>query len=394
MKKYSDIFIGENAEISHKISSKDVENFINLTGDDNKLHFDNDFASRTEFKKPVVHGMLGASFISTLIGTKLPGDGALWYSQTLDFLRPVRINDTITIYAEVISKNDKLRSIELKVIIKNQYKQIVTKGISKVKITEPEKINTIKKVSNREKYALVLGSTGDIGKNTALKLADDGFQIILHYFKNEIEVKKLEKAIISKGRKVTCMKADLLKEKQIVTLVNGLFRLIPALDVLVNCSTIGVPKIKFEDLDWHLMKQHFDINIKTNFFLIKKLFPHFKKQKFGKIVLITTQATESPTNDWSYYITSKMALNGFVRSIALDLASIGVNINLVSPSLIDSNLVSDIPKKSKMLIEANTPLNRLCTTEDVSSAISFLVSNNSNFLTGETIRLNGGQVMI
>jgi len=97
MKKFNQISVGDNAQLVHKITLNDVEKFINLTGDDNKLHFDNDFARKTEFKKPVVHGMLGASFISTLIGTKLPGDGALWYSQTLEFLRPVRINDTVTV---------------------------------------------------------------------------------------------------------------------------------------------------------------------------------------------------------------------------------------------------------------------------------------------------------
>ena len=394
MKKFNQILVGESAKITHKITSQDVKNFINLTGDDNKLHFDNDFASKTEFKKPVVHGMLGASFISTLIGTKLPGDGALWYSQTLEFLRPVRINDTITVYAEVISKNDKLKSIELNVKITNQNKQIVTKGVSKVKITEPEIIKRVSKVSNRDKCALILGSTGGIGKNTALKLADDGFDIILHYFNNETEVKNLEKIIKAKNRKVLCLKADLLKEDQIDDLVTNIFRNVSVLDVVVNCSITRIPNIKFEDLEWSLMQEHLNMSIKANFHVIKKIFPFFKKQKFGKIVLITTQNTETPTKDFSYYITSKMALNGFVKSLALELAPIGVNITLVSPSLIDTDLVSDTPKKMKMLIEAKTPLKRLCTTQDVSAAISYLVSPNASFITGETIRLNGGQVMI
>jgi 3-oxoacyl-[acyl-carrier protein] reductase len=394
MKKFNQISVGDNAQLVHKITLNDVEKFINLTGDDNKLHFDNGFARKTEFKKPVVHGMLGASFISTLIGTKLPGDGALWYSQTLEFLRPVRINDTITVYAEVSSKNDKLKSIELKVEIRNQNKHIVTKGISKVKITELEINEKISKVLDHTKTALVLGATGGVGKETALKLADDGFNIILHYFKNESEVKNIEKIIKEKKRKVIYLKADLLHNDQINDLVSNIFRHFSILDVVVNCATTSVPNVKFTDLEWSLVQQHLDINIKANFYIIKKLLPHFEKQKFGKIVLLTSQATETPTTEWSYYITSKTALNGFVKSLALELASIGVNINLVSPSLIDTDLVSDIPKKIKMLIEAKTPLKRLCTTKDVSNAISFLASSESSFITGETIRLNGGQVMI
>ena len=84
--KYGEIKVGDKATLQHKITQNDIEKFVDLTGDDNKLHIDKDYAARTSFKKPVVHGMLGASFISTIIGTKLPGDGALWFSQTLEFL--------------------------------------------------------------------------------------------------------------------------------------------------------------------------------------------------------------------------------------------------------------------------------------------------------------------
>ena len=124
--KYEDIVIGMKETLSHSITQSDIEKFVNLTGDDNKLHVDSEYASKTVFKKPVVHGMIGASFISTIIGTKLPGDGALWFSQTLEFLLPVRIGDVITVVAEVIKKHDRERIIELKIEILNQNRQIVT----------------------------------------------------------------------------------------------------------------------------------------------------------------------------------------------------------------------------------------------------------------------------
>ncbi len=114
MKKYSEINVGDKETLSHTITKSDIEKFVQLTGDDNRLHVDEKFASTTQFKKPVVHGMLGASFISTIIGTKLPGDGALWFSQSLEFLLPVRIGDALTVTAEVLKKNDKEQIIELK----------------------------------------------------------------------------------------------------------------------------------------------------------------------------------------------------------------------------------------------------------------------------------------
>ena len=107
---FEKIKVGDIAELKHVLTKDDVQNFAALTGDFNPLHVDEEFAKRTLFQKPVVHGMFGASFISTLIGTKLPGDGALWFSQTLEFLRPVSIDDIITVIAEVIQKNDKTNS--------------------------------------------------------------------------------------------------------------------------------------------------------------------------------------------------------------------------------------------------------------------------------------------
>ena len=120
MNKYDSIKLGDTAEIKHVITNEDLSKFVDLTGDDNRLHVDKNYAKNTSFKKQVVHGMLGASFISTIIGTKLPGDGALWYSQSLEFLLPVRIGDIITVKAEVIKKNDRNRSVELITDIYNQ----------------------------------------------------------------------------------------------------------------------------------------------------------------------------------------------------------------------------------------------------------------------------------
>lgn len=182
--KYEEIQVGTTQQLTHTITQADIEKFVDLSGDDNKLHVDKAFAARTSFKKPVVHGMIGASFISTVIGTKLPGDGALWYSQTLDFLLPVRIGDMITVVAEVIKKNDRERSIELDVRIFNQNRQIVTRGISKVKVID-EDIPVNENLENEEnpRVALVIGATGGIGNATCLQLAKDGFNLILHYNK-------------------------------------------------------------------------------------------------------------------------------------------------------------------------------------------------------------------
>lgn len=397
MKKYNEISLGDTATVIHTITDADIEKFVELTGDDNKLHINKEFAKKTEFKKPVVHGMLGASFISTLIGTKLPGDGALWFSQTLEFLRPVRVGDTITVNAEVISKNDKSNSIELKTEIVNQNRQVVTTGISKVKVIPlDETINESGDVNilDRKKSALILGASGGVGQAVALKLANDGFDLILHYNSNKSKVEELSLKISALGREVTLFKADLLNHIEVAEFSQKISRKNPDITGFVNCSTVNLPNIKFENLAWSDIQKHIDINIKSSFHLLKEILPGFVSQNYGKIVFLTTQAIETPSSEWMHYIISKSALFGFVKSLAIEFAGRGINVNMVSPSMIDTDLLADIPKKVKMLTEAKTPLKRLCTPEDVAEAVSFLMSDKSNFITGETIRVNGGQVMI
>ena len=198
MKKFDSILVGDKAELIHVITQSDINQFVKLTGDDNKLHIDEEYASATPFKKPVAHGILGASFISTIIGTKLPGDGALWYEQKLKFLQPVRVGDELRITAEVIKKIDRTKTIELQTDIFNQHKQKVTTGTAKVKLVETALLKEKKKKTKPIKTALIIGGTGGIGSAACIQLAKDGFDVAIHYFNNKSRVDKLKKEIEKK----------------------------------------------------------------------------------------------------------------------------------------------------------------------------------------------------
>ena len=110
---FESIRLGDQRSIVKTITEADVLRFVELTGDNNPLHVDKAYAESTPFKEIVVHGMLGASFISTVIGTRLPGPGALWVSQQMEFLIPVRLGDALTITVEVIKKHEGERLLEL-----------------------------------------------------------------------------------------------------------------------------------------------------------------------------------------------------------------------------------------------------------------------------------------
>ncbi len=392
--RYDEIYLGMKESLTHQVTQQDIEKFVDLTGDDNKLHVDKAFAATTSFKKPVVHGMIGASFISTIIGTKLPGDGALWFSQTLEFLLPVRVGDKLVVEAEVTKKNDNERIIDLKIEILNQNRQVVTKGLSRVKVIEPEVVETaVAQEVPVTRVALVIGGSGGIGKAVCLQLASDGFDVVVHYKSNAVTSALIQKEISALGRQCLLAQADVDVEADLDELIRLALRKFGRIDVLVNCAASPIPPVKVLDLEWSDFEVQLNLNIKVNLQLIKRVLPSMLENKFGKIITIGTVYSDKPNASLVHYITAKSALEGFTKAMALELAPKGIQVNMVSPSVISTELTSDIPEKVKLLTAAQTPLRRLALPEDVAGAVSFLAGKHSNFLSGEVIRVNGGQLM-
>jgi 3-oxoacyl-[acyl-carrier protein] reductase len=397
MKKYDSIKVGQRAELTHTITKSDISQFVHLTGDDNRLHLDEEFSSKTEMRKPVAHGMISAAFISTIIGTKIPGDGALWYSQSLEFLTPVRVGDTIHVMSMVTNKIDRTNSIELQTEIFNQDKVKVLTGLSKVKVIElieEKKAVDLVEVQSA-KVALIIGATGGIGYECSLKLAKSGFRVALHYHSNKGKIQDLITKLHNENIDALSFKADLNKPDDIKLLIDDVINRFGKVDVLVNCSTPHTPSILIENLDYTEFDKHLNLNIRSNFRLIQGLLPHFKINKGGKIILFTSLYTDSvPPQGLSYYVTAKHALNGFMRSMSIELAKYGITVNSISPGMTETELIADIPEKARMLLRAKIPLSRLASPKDIADSVDFLASDASKYITGETIRINGGQSMI
>lgn len=125
---YGEIEVGETASVTKTITEADIINFAGTIGDFNPIHLNSEYAKTTMFGERIAHGMLTASFISTLVGTCLPGINALYLSQEVKFVRPVRIGDTITAYGEVLEKQDAKQRLTLKTIITNQRNEVVIDG--------------------------------------------------------------------------------------------------------------------------------------------------------------------------------------------------------------------------------------------------------------------------
>lgn len=134
--KYEEMEVGDTASLSKTITETDVVLYAGITGDNNPVHINEVEAVASRFGKRIVHGMLTGGFISAVLGTCLPGRGAVYLEQTLKFLRTVHIGDTVTAEAEIIEKNDKKREIRLKTTVKNQRGKLVVSGEALAMIPE------------------------------------------------------------------------------------------------------------------------------------------------------------------------------------------------------------------------------------------------------------------
>ena len=138
-KTIHELGIGDTAKFSKTVSESDIYQFAGITGDFNPAHMNEEYAKKTFFKTRIAHGMLSAGFISTIIGTKLPGTGSIYIQQNLSFLAPVRIGDTITARVEVIEIIDGKNRVRLKTVCLNQEGTQVLDGEAVVSPPKPPK---------------------------------------------------------------------------------------------------------------------------------------------------------------------------------------------------------------------------------------------------------------
>lgn len=391
---FEEIEIGDTATIVRQITERDVARFVELTGDDNRLHVDRAFAEATPFKDIVVHGMLGASFLSTLIGTELPGEGAVWVSQSFEFLHPVRIDDTLTVRGTVSAKHDRERLLELDTTIENQWKKTVLSGKGTVRVLPPRETEK-PTAPPRPRVAVVVGGGGGIGRAICRRLAADGFAVAIVARSRAGRAEELAAELVAAGGNALSATVDLTDQTAADDLVARVIRTFGGLGVVVHSASPPIHPTAFAELEWSAVADHLDADVHSAFTLAKACVPAMREQGYGRFVAITSQVLDgTPTPTWTAYTVGKGALAAFARSLAVELGPSGITVNCVSPGMTETALVGDLSEKARLMLARQVPVRRLADPDDVAAAVAYLVSDAADYVTGETIRVNGGQITL
>ena len=396
---FSRLSIGFSDSVVKTIRKEDVDAFAALSGDYNALHVDDEFAARTEFEQRVVHGFLHASLLSTLVGMRIPGPGALYLSQTIDFTLPVFIGDTVKAIGTITAIDVTTRVIGIKTEIVNQHGQKVLDGEARVKClrlvnshSEQQRKGSSMSDLLSGQVVLVTGASRGIGRSIAKTLATHGAKVWINYHRSEGAARSVAAEIEADGGACALVKADVTQREQVAGMLDEVTRQ-GQLHVLVNNAGPKIHSAAFEELTWPDMQSAFEQIVGSVFHITQAALPSLKRSR-GKIINVLTSAIAGRTAyNWLPYVAAKSALLGLSKNLAQELGPSGIRVNMVSPSLTDTDLTANIPEKFRQMMVSRTPLRRLANVDDVAGAVLFLASPYSDFMTGDNLLITGGEVM-
>ncbi|MDO4577578.1 MAG: 3-oxoacyl-[acyl-carrier-protein] reductase [Clostridium perfringens] len=244
----------------------------------------------------------------------------------------------------------------------------------------------------KDKVAIVTGGTRGIGRAIALKLADHGANIVINYRNSDKEAEELKAILEGKGVKVLTVKCDISNFEDSKNLMDKCKEVFRKIDILVNNAGITkdtlIMRMKEEDFD-----NVIDVNLKGTFNCAKHASAIMLKQRFGKIINMTSVVGIAGNAGQVNYAASKAGVIGLTKSLAKELGSRGITVNAVAPGFINTDMTASLSEKVKEEASKNIPLKRLGDPEDVANLVGFLASDAANYITGQVINVDGGMVM-
>ena len=243
-------------------------------------------------------------------------------------------------------------------------------------------------INLKDKKIIVTGASGGIGNSIVQKLSDSGAKILA----TGTKIEKLEE-LKSKYKNVSILKFDISQNDKIEEFIeNATTALGGSLDCIVNNAGLTQDNLAIRmNLDeW---KKVIDINLTSTFLMSKFAIKKMLKNKSGKIVNITSVVGHTGNLGQANYTASKAGIIAMSKSLAIEYAKKNININCISPGFIKTAMTDKIDDKFKELIVSKIPSGRLGEPEDVANAVLFLASDQSNYINGETIHVNGGMYM-
>ena len=241
------------------------------------------------------------------------------------------------------------------------------------------------------KVAMITGATRGIGKQIALTLANEGYNIVLNYRTKNDELIQAKNEIESKNVKCLTVQGDVTNFEDCKQMIESAIKEFGKIDVLINNAGITkdmlLARMKEEDF-----KQVIDVNLVGTFNMTKNVISYMMKARSGRIINISSVVGIAGNAGQTNYSASKAGIIGFTKSLAKEVASRNILVNAVAPGFIETNMTDVLKQEVKDEIAKNIPLKRMGTPQDVANVVKFLTSEDSSYITGQVISVDGGMI--
>jgi 3-oxoacyl-[acyl-carrier protein] reductase len=235
------------------------------------------------------------------------------------------------------------------------------------------------------KFALIIGASGGIGAETAITLASQGWNLYLHYYSNHDFIINLKTELLSNDIEIHCVQADLSKKEGVTKILNSIFQI----DAVVY--TCGVAHYGlFQDINDKEMDLMWNLHVKSPMLLLQSLLDKLRGTDHASIVLVSSIWGQTGASCEVMYSTVKGAQIALVKSLSKELARSGIRVNAVAPGAVNTNMMNQFTQEEKLEITEEIPMGRMAQPNEIAESISYLLSPQSSYITGQVVAINGG----
>ncbi|MFF2752533.1 3-oxoacyl-[acyl-carrier-protein] reductase [Psychrobacillus sp. NPDC058041] len=242
------------------------------------------------------------------------------------------------------------------------------------------------------KSAIVTGASRGIGKDIALYLAKEGAKVAVNYSGSKDKAEAVVEEIKALGGEAFVIQANVDQAEDVQSLVSATLEQFGSIDILVNNAGITRDNLlmRMKEQEWDDV---LDTNLKGVFLCTKAVTRQMMKQRHGRIINITSIVGVSGNAGQSNYVAAKAGVIGLTKSTALELASRNITVNSVAPGFITTDMTDALPEEVKTQMLSQIPLSKFGNPDDIAKAVAFLASDDANYITGQTLHVNGGMYM-
>ena len=346
------------------------------------------------------HDLLAILLFSTSVGVRLPGASATFLEFSARVSEPLAAHEDYRLCAQVTHRSRATTIVKKALTVTSAQApgQPLIEGRVSALVNEPaRRMPSIRELREsaldlglRDKVVVVTGASRGIGETIAKLFALSGSRVVVTYHRGGEDAQRVVREIEGEGAEAVALPVDVTSEESVRSLVAGAVERFGTIDVLVNNAARDYRPVPFSKLTWDEIQKDLDVVTKGAFLCCRAVVPIMLERGGGRIVNVSSLATDVPPPDQLKYVVAKSALVGLTRSLALDLAPHGILVNMVVPHFVETDLVAHIGQGFRKKIAEEIPVGRLTSAAEVAQAVVFLASAYASFTTGQKIMVTGG----